>query len=92
MNAMMPKPGKTYEQMIAEAKPREVEFREAMESYREDPSNSYLDDQVTRLACRLTGYCDAIADVFGIGYDTVYEDVHEAYIDHVNESAREKMM
>ena len=92
MNAMMPICEKTYEQMIAEAKPREVEFRKAMERYREDPSNIYLDDQVTRLACRLTGYCDAIADMFGVGYDTVYEDVHEAYIDHVNESAREKMM
>jgi len=88
MNAMMPICEKTYEQMIAEAKPREVEFREAMERYREDPSNIYLDDQVTRLACRLTGYCDAIADMFGVGYDTVYEDVHGAYIDHVSEAAR----
>lgn len=77
MNAMLQKPGKTYVQMVAEAKPKEIEFLEAMDRYREKPSNSYLDNQVTRLACRLTGYCDAIADMFGDGYDTVCENVHE---------------
>ena len=39
---------------------------------------------LTRLACRLNGYCDAIADMFGIGYDAVYEAAYEAYIDSVN--------
>ena len=88
MNTKMAMCEKTYEQMIAEAKPGEVEFSEAMDRYREDPSSSYPDDQVTRIACRFTGYCDAIADMFGIGYDTVCEDVYEAYIDHVSEAAR----
>ena len=75
---MLQKPGKTYEQMIAEVKPKGIEFLEAMDRYREEPSNGYLDNQVTRLACRLTRHCDAIADMFGVGYDTVDEDVHNA--------------
>ena len=78
MSAMLPKPEKTYEQMIAEARPREAEFREALARLQADPSSWFLEDQVTRLACSLTGYCDAIADLFGVGYDVVYEDVYEA--------------
>ena len=74
---MLPKPEKTYEQMIAEARPREAEFREALARLQDDPSSRFLEDQATRMACGLTGYCDAIADMFGLGYDVVYEDVHE---------------
>ena len=81
----LPQPVMTYEQAIAEAAPREAEFHETLERFRRHPSNSYLEDQVTRLACRLNGYCDAIADMFGIGYDAVYEAAYEAYIDNVNE-------
>lgn len=81
----LPKPDMTYGQMVAEAKPRQAEFQETMDRFLRDSANRVLDDQATRLACRLTGYCDAIADMFGIGYDAVYQDVHDAYIDHVNE-------
>ena len=45
----------------------------------EDPSNSYLDDQVTRIVYRITRYCDAIASMIGDGRDAVYEDVRETY-------------
>lgn len=83
--AALPMSEMTYGQMVAEAKPRQVEFQETMDRFLREPTNRVLDDQATRLACRLTGYCDAIADMFGIGHDAVYQDVHEAYIDHVNE-------
>lgn len=78
MSAMLPKFEKTYEQMIVEARPREAEFRKALARPQADPSSRFLEDQVTRLACGLTGYCDAIADMFGVGYDVVYEDVRDA--------------
>lgn len=82
--SVLPQPVMTYEQAIAEAAPREAEFHETLERFRRHPSNSYLEDQVTRLACRLNGYCDAIADMFGIGYDAVYEAAYGAYVDSVN--------
>ena len=67
---------KTYEEMLLLAKERDDRFREINQTYRETRNPAAQRDAVKR-ACEACAYMDAIADMFGKGYDEVYEAVNE---------------
>lgn len=70
-----------FDEMIRRAAEMESEFYGVLEELKADPHNSTLDHEVTKAACKLNGYKDAIADMFGRSYDEVYVAVHDAYAD-----------
>ena len=69
---------KSYEYMLELAYERDKRFEEAEAIYRKRGGECWQLNAVKR-ACEACAYMDAIADMFGKGYDEVYEAVHELH-------------
>ena len=68
---------RTYIQMLNLAVDKQQAFNKAHAQVLSHPNNLAAEREELRLAADLCGYCDAIADMFGKGYDDVYQDVHD---------------
>ena len=68
---------RTYIKMLNLAVDKQQAFNKAHDFALKHPDNLAAEREEMRKAADLCGYCDAIADMFGKGYDDVYQDVHD---------------
>ena len=68
---------RTYTDMLNNALEYQRRFNQAHIVALANPGVRAAEREELRAAASLCGYCDAMADMFGKGYDDVYQDVHD---------------
>lgn len=68
----------SYETMLYLAAMKMREFQRYQEIAKKHPDNKAAWEHAERLAINATAYCDAVADMFDLGYDAMYENAHKA--------------
>ena len=66
-----------YTDMLNNALEYQRRFNQAHIVALANPGNRAAEREELRTAAALCAYCEAMADMFGKGYDDVYQDVHD---------------